>query len=816
MLKFLIEAFKASKGRMPNNMEMILLKQKAAKQSVDERKVVSMFDRSAVNPNKPILGGKNIPETEDEIRRRLMDQNKKGIASMKKKLEDPEERAMGGRIGYKSGTDFLEDELNKLRTQKGVEEDPLTSTSINSFSSIPDLNNPDVLNQIAIDTGMPMQKEGLYGFRKDVATPETTSIIKDIQNYKRNPDPDMRFTAPEISDFMGVDGIFKGLNPEQVQSIYDKVEKDNDEYDFSDIQGQTAFLDPFTVVGGLIKIGKGAKASVLAKEFLKNKAKQKVGKTIFDKVQKKITPPKYPQGPSNIKTGGGGGRDIGGNRNVGGGNTARNSKGQTASQATKAGTGTSQGYSQHYATGGRIGYKFGTGKKSVEGLIDLIRNKFGKKSITTADKAPIPPKTLERKMFKKADENFKNKRMLDDDEYQDFLDEVGGADQLEAYDFDGTVGDAKRILKEQKQYMDDMELEYKKGNLDPKPGEKGRKEFLQKKLDEVEASGDQRLMTPDEIEELSSLDSDSQMDVVKTLAPKMVERLQLKQKYPGITDDLLDKILIDDNVQRKTEVLATIDEAFKMMEKGKGTDEILDTMKNVTRTKQADGGITRIGLKGGSGFLKFLKKFKVKQSGDDVKEFLSKRQFMKDIVGNTEKAKKARELREIKKNVDNYMKQYKGYQFPSDEQIKIDLEKKIQPILNKGRKLNADGGRIGYKFGLGPLFNFLNKKSPAKAYTDYLKSVKDRVKAGKEAEVAGEVIPIAAGGALITNQLKKKLKAMNEEQKKKIKQEMEKKADGGRIGYKVGSVDKMRRLILKAFGAGTAGMQQLSLVYFLG
>jgi hypothetical protein len=53
-------------------------------------------------------------------------------------------------------------------------------------------------------------------------------------------------------------------------------------------------------------------------------------------------------------------------------------------------------------------------------------------------------------------------------------------------------------------------------------------------------------------------------------------------------------------MQRKAEVLATIDEAFKMMEKGKSTDEILDTMKNVTRTKQADGGITRIGLKAGS------------------------------------------------------------------------------------------------------------------------------------------------------------------------------------------------------------------------
>ena len=33
-----------------------------------------------------------------------------------------------------------------------------------------------------------------------------------------------------------------------------------------------------------------------------------------------------------------------------------------------------------------------------------------------------------------------------------------------------------------------------------------------------------------------------------------------------------------------------------------------------------------------------------------------------------------------------------GFKFPSNEQIKIDLEKRIQPILNKGRKLNASGG----------------------------------------------------------------------------------------------------------------------------
>jgi len=200
-----------------------------------------------------------------------------------------------------------------------------------------------------------------------------------------------------------------------------------------------------------------------------------------------------------------------------------------------------------------------------------------------------------KKLFKLF-QNLKKSKKLNDDEYADFLDEIGGADQLEAYEFDGTVGDAQRIIKEQKQYMKDMELQYKKGNLDPEPGDKSqaRKKFLEQKLEEMEMSGDKKIMTVDEIEELSSFDLGSEMDVTKTLAPKMVERLQLKQKYPGITDDLLDKILIDDNMQRKAEVLATLDEAFKMMEKGKGSDEILDTIKNVTRTKQASGGLPNI------------------------------------------------------------------------------------------------------------------------------------------------------------------------------------------------------------------------------
>jgi hypothetical protein len=46
------------------------------------------------------------------------------------------------------------------------------------------------------------------------------------------------------------------------------------------------------------------------------------------------------------------------------------------------------------------------------------------------------------------------------------------------------------------------------------------------------------------------------------------------------------------------------------MEKGKGADEIVETFKNVTRTKQADGGIMRANFVGGGmgrrGFLKML------------------------------------------------------------------------------------------------------------------------------------------------------------------------------------------------------------------
>jgi hypothetical protein len=73
---------------------------------------------------------------------------------------------------------------------------------------------------------------------------------------------------------------------------------------------------------------------------------------------------------------------------------------------------------------------------------------------------------------------------------------------------------------------------------------------------------------------------------------RLDERTMLKQKYPGLTDDLLEKILIDDDPQRKAEVLATMDEFLKLKEIGKGEEEafkiVVDSFQKPT--KHAEGG----------------------------------------------------------------------------------------------------------------------------------------------------------------------------------------------------------------------------------
>ena len=241
------------------------------------------------------------------------------------------------------------------------------------------------------------------------------------------------------------------------------------------------------------------------------------------------------------------------------------------------------------ADGGRIGYSIGSLPKGIQALVGLINKKFGKGAVKTADEMDRPKNVKEFEDFETRNPN--PKRQLTDDEIKFYEEELGDS---ETWMNDGTVGEAEKALKDRRQYISDMELEYKKGNLNPGPGEKGRKEFLESKLEEMEMSGDKKLMTVDEIEELSNMDLESEMNVAKGLAPKMVERLQLKERFPGLDDELVERILIDDNPQRKAEVIATIEESYKMLEKGMQPEDIISTFKNTSRSKNASGGLPHI------------------------------------------------------------------------------------------------------------------------------------------------------------------------------------------------------------------------------
>jgi hypothetical protein len=303
------------------------------------------------------------------------------------------------------------------------------------------------------------------------------------------------------------------------------------------------------------------------------------------------------------------------------------------------------------ADGGRIGYA--GGKKVVQGLISLLNKKAGKNVLTTADKLPIPKKTIDRDMFRQANNRLNKKRQLTDQEIQDYEMELGDS---ETWMSEGTVGEAENALKNQKAYQDEMYQQYKMGKLDPVAGDKSpaRKRFLEKKLEEMLLSDDPKLMTKDEIEELTFFDMGTEIDQMRKSKPKSIipkdeyaeykndfnkeilnmspaekkgkkladsmsdAEIDLRDEFPGIEDRLIKQILTDDNPQRVAEVKQTMREALEMQNKGMSVDEIIQTFKGTTRTKQAEGGRMDLwlggGLKAGKSLTREMLKFMSKGS----------------------------------------------------------------------------------------------------------------------------------------------------------------------------------------------------------
>ena len=211
------------------------------------------------------------------------------------------------------------------------------------------------------------------------------------------------------------------------------------------------------------------------------------------------------------------------------------------------------------------------------------------------------------------------KKMMTADELEDLEMELGN--DLEAYDFDGTVEDGARILKEAKDYEAYMYRQYKMGKLDPVAGDKSpaRKKFLEKKLEEMEASGDSKLMTREEIEELTFFDSGTEIDkaaklsvndeikkgvdeIMKDTSPaalkKSIEVDDLMLKYPGMDRPLAEQIATEINPRKKADIIAMVEQTIKMSEEGKSGSEIIDIFKKTPRTEQAKGGRIKM-AKGG-------------------------------------------------------------------------------------------------------------------------------------------------------------------------------------------------------------------------
>jgi len=137
------------------------------------------------------------------------------------------------------------------------------------------------------------------------------------------------------------------------------------------------------------------------------------------------------------------------------------------------------------------------------------------------------------------------------------------------------------------------------------------KDEIRKAIQNLNVSGDRKLdadiAVDDMLEELgTSRDQLDQKDILdaydkaynmltkeiqmtKELAPKMTERMELKAKYPGIDDETLDQI-IEMDPAKKAEMFADMEMGAKLIEQGRGVDEVKDIIEKGVKTRKDNAG----------------------------------------------------------------------------------------------------------------------------------------------------------------------------------------------------------------------------------
>lgn len=203
-----------------------------------------------------------------------------------------------------------------------------------------------------------------------------------------------------------------------------------------------------------------------------------------------------------------------------------------------------------FAQGGRVGYAYGSGLK----LIKLLKDKG---------------KTL-TKAIQEAVDNIMptGDKKLDADMAVDDMFENLGID---------------RDAVDQKDVLDAYDQAYQ---LITKPGPDVPAATTTAKIEGLKSLG----LDPSDFPDIPD-DAISFASPKSQIAQPMSKEMIVSKYGDMIDDELMAKILTDDDPQRIAEVLATIDEAMTMQNKGMGSEEIISTIKKTPRTKQAGGGL---------------------------------------------------------------------------------------------------------------------------------------------------------------------------------------------------------------------------------
>ena len=282
---------------------------------------------------------------------------------------------------------------------------------------------------------------------------------------------------------------------------------------------------------------------------------------------------------------------------------------------------------------------FSTGKFVLEGLpaaIKKIMEKFGKKSITTADKIKRPLKAIEAEDTKAAFDRFNNKIATQEalakgsEKMAGPIKNVNQKSVLDPVSTDATTWlqqekffDPKALDMYGKKVPSNWTAKEKKAaqkliddlgplNVSPNhPNYETMKAIRQSAKDRLESikitealggnikmhdwlrMNRKNLKMSDYVKKEGTPVVKDELSGIKKVfvQQKLTPADELRKEFPGISDDLIKNILADTNPQRIAEVKATMKEALKMQEKGMGPDEIINIFKNMKRTKQATGGL---------------------------------------------------------------------------------------------------------------------------------------------------------------------------------------------------------------------------------